>query len=98
MKKSIVMIMAAAAFGLGAQSAMAGDIEAGKALFTKKCNMCHKKAPGIPLAKMSSDRETIVKAISEGRKGTMMKSWSGKLNGEQIESIADYIMSVPREG
>jgi len=93
MKKTIVMMMAAAFFGLTAQSAMASDIDAAK-LFKGKCKMCHKidgKKMGPGLKQMTTDAASLKTTITDGRK--MMPTYGKKLNGEQIDALVAFIQS-----
>ena len=38
--------------------------------------------------------KTLYKAISEGRRGTVMKGWSKKLNPDEIWKVIAYIRSL----
>ncbi|ATX81951.1 Cytochrome C oxidase, cbb3-type, subunit III [Mariprofundus ferrinatatus] len=91
MKKTIVMMMAAAFFGLTAQSALASDIDAEK-IFNGKCKMCHKidsKKMG-PAVKLMNPDEAVLKAtITDGRK--MMPAYGKKLTGEEIDALVAFI-------
>jgi len=93
MKKTIAMMIAAAFFGLSAQSAMASDIDAAK-LFNKKCKMCHKidaKKVGPAVNAMSTDEATLKAVITDGRK--MMPTYGKKLSGEEIDALVAFIKS-----
>jgi len=102
MKKSIVTIIAAAAFGLVSQPALASDGIDGKKLFSKKCKMCHKldkKTAGPGVKQMRNNRDEIIGIITNGSPTKkMMKAWGGKFSGEEIEALADYILHVQSEG
>ena len=93
MKKTIVMMMAAAFFGLTAQSALASDIDGAK-LFNGKCKMCHKidgKKMGPGLKQMTTDAAALKTTITDGRK--MMPTYGKKLSGEQIDALVAFIQS-----
>jgi mono/diheme cytochrome c family protein len=93
MKKTFVMIITAACFGLTSQVAMA-DIDASK-IYSKKCKMCHaldKKKTGPAFQDMSTDAAVLKTALTEGRK--MMPNFSKKLSGEEIDAMVAYIQSV----
>lgn len=93
MKKTIVMMMAAAFFGLTAQSALASDIDGSK-LFSSKCKMCHKidkKKMGPAVKDMSKDPAVLKAVITDGRK--MMPTYGKKLSGDQIDALVVFIQS-----
>jgi len=93
MKKTVVMMMAAAFFGLSAQSALASDIDAAK-LFDSKCKMCHNidgKKMGPGLKQMTTDAAVLKATITDGRK--MMPQYDKKLSGEQIDALVAFIKS-----
>jgi len=93
MKKTIAMMIAAAFFGLSAQSAMASDIDAAK-LFNKKCKMCHKidkKKVGPAVNAMITDEAALKAVITDGRK--MMPSYGKKFSGEEIDALVAFIKS-----
>ena len=93
MKKTIVMMMAAAFFGLTAQSAMASDIDGAK-LFKSKCSMCHKidkKKMGPAVKAMSTDAAFLKATITDGRK--MMPAYGKKLSAEKIDALVAFLKS-----
>ncbi len=92
MKKTIAVMIAAAAFGLTSQVAMA-EVDGAK-VFSKKCKMCHKidkKKVGPAVKDMSSDPAVLKQVISEGRK--MMPKFGKKLNAEEIDAVVAFIKS-----
>lgn len=93
MKKTIVMMMAAAFFGLTSQSALASDIDGAK-LFNSKCKMCHKidkKKMGPAVKAMNPDEAVLKATITDGRK--MMPAYGSKLSGEEIDALVAFIKS-----
>ena len=86
---------------VGATSAFA-DAEQGKALYEKKCGLCHgKDGVAKKMAAGSADLndaewqkstsiEAIVKVTTEG-KGKMPKS---KLSAEELQLVAEYVMTL----
>ncbi|PIP03069.1 MAG: hypothetical protein COW18_08235 [Zetaproteobacteria bacterium CG12_big_fil_rev_8_21_14_0_65_54_13] len=96
MKKTCLLIAAAACFGLTAQIAMA-DIDAEK-IYNGKCKMCHKidkKKMGPGFALMNSDEAVLKAAITDGRKS--MPKFSSKLNEEEIDAMVAFIKSKQAE-
>ncbi len=44
-----------------------------------------------PTAGVELTRERMIQSIAEGRPGTAMSGWKGRLSGEEIAGVADYI-------
>jgi len=77
----------------------------GDAVFKGRCAPCHgadgkgKSAIGTPdftSAKTQSgvtDAE-IIDTITNGRKGTIMPAWKGKLADEEIAAVAQYLRTL----
>ncbi len=94
MKKTYLILAAAACFGLSSQIAMADGINAEK-LYKKKCKMCHKidkKKVGPAFSKMNSDAAVLKTVITNGRKS--MPKFGKKFNEEQIDAMVAYIIST----
>ncbi|MDQ6992635.1 MAG: cytochrome c [Mariprofundus sp.] len=92
MKKTFLLIAAAACFGFTAQVAMA-EINADK-IYSKKCKMCHKfdkKKVGPAFKDMHKDPAVLKAMIQNGRK--MMPKFKRKLNEEQINAMVAFIQS-----
>ncbi len=92
MKKSYLILAAAACFGLSSQIAIAG-IDADK-IFSKKCKMCHKidkKKIGPAFKDMNADPAVLKATITNGRK--MMPRFGKKLSGEEIDAMVAFIQS-----
>jgi len=92
MKKTYLLIAAAACFGLTSQVAMA-EVDA-ENIYNGKCKMCHKidkKKMGPGFALMNNDAAILKAAITDGRKS--MPKFSGKLNEEEIDAMVAFILS-----
>ncbi len=80
---------------------IAVDTEAASKLFTS-CAVCHKADAGGLVGpnltdefwKNGGSKEDIVKTIVEGISGTSMISYKGTFSDEEIDTIADYILSL----
>lgn len=88
----------------GSQEKTGGSAD-GAAIFRENCARCHgadgkgNSSQGTPdftnpktLASLSD--EEVIKTIEQGRKGTKMPAWSGKLTDAQIRSVAEYVRSL----
>ncbi|OIO69183.1 MAG: hypothetical protein COW19_09555 [Zetaproteobacteria bacterium CG12_big_fil_rev_8_21_14_0_65_55_1124] len=94
MKKTFAIMIAAACLGLGSQAAIAGPD--GAAIFKKKCAMCHaidRKKTGTAVNAMNKDAAVLKDVVTNGRDGTMMKSFSNKLNAEEIDAVVAYLVA-----
>src|ERR1044071_8973665 len=80
----------------------------GDAVFKARCTGCHgsdgkgKSAIGTPdftSAKTQSGLSDadVIDPIRNGRKGTIMPAWSGKLSDEEIAAVAAYVRSLGRK-
>ena len=80
----------------------------GDAVFKGRCTTCHgsdgkgKSAIGTPdftSAKTLSGLSgaDVIDTIRNGRKGTIMPAWSGKLSDEEIAAVAAYVRSLGRK-
>lgn len=74
-------------------------------LFKSKCSMCHGPdgkgyaaihTPDFTSAKWQASitNKEIVDIITDGKKGTIMPAFGGKLKADQIEGLAHYIRSL----
>jgi len=93
MKKTYLIIAAAAGFILSSQVAMA-EIDAQK-LYNSKCKMCHKidkKKIGPAFSKMNSDPAVLKAIITDGRK--MMPKFGKKLGEEKIDAMVVFIKNT----
>jgi len=92
MKKTYLILAAAACFGFTSQLAMA-EVNVDK-IYSSKCKMCHKidkKKVGPAFKDMNSDPVALKAAITDGRK--MMPKFSKKLTGEEIDAMVAFIQS-----
>ncbi len=90
MKKTLALMIAAACFGLTAQTAMA-DVDGAK-IFKKKCAMCHKidkKKVGPAVKDMNKDNAALKATIISGRK--MMPKFGKKLSAEEIDAVVEFL-------
>jgi cytochrome c oxidase cbb3-type subunit 3 len=80
----------------------------GDAVFKERCTGCHgsdakgRSAIGTPdftSAKTLSGipDADVIATISNGRKGTIMPAWKGKLSDEEIAAVAAYVRSLGRK-
>jgi len=80
----------------------------GDAVFKARCTACHgadgkgKAAIGTPdftsaktLAGLSD--ADVVDTVTNGKKGTIMPAWKGKLSDEEIAVVASYVRSLGRK-
>ena len=92
---------------LGAASALAAQTPDGKTTFEQSCRACH-GTRGIPSAAMvkmmkvpnldagyfaKHNEDSVVVVLKKGR-GTNMKSFTGKLTPDQMQSVAHYIREL----
>ena len=77
----------------------------GEAIFKQNCTPCHgedgkgKAAVGTPdftSAKLQASLtdQYILNTITNGKTGTIMPAWKGKLSEEQISAVASYVRSL----
>jgi cytochrome c6 len=108
LKKLITLVLAViATIGLFTPAAYAGDAAAGKQIFSANCAACHAGGrnavnPAKTLQKADLeqygmyDAAAIITQVTNG-KGAM-PAFSGKLNAEQIENVAAYVLSQADNG
>jgi mono/diheme cytochrome c family protein len=81
------------------------DLEMGAKVFADKCSPCHgtdgKGNPAIGTPNFTSAKiqnslsdEAIVKTIRDGKKGTPMPAWAGKLSDAEIQDVAAFVRSL----
>ena len=77
----------------------------GKAVFQQKCSMCHgMDGKGYPALKTPDFTDPKVQAavtdaqmidiIKNGKKGTAMPPWDGKLSDDEIKAVVAYIRTL----
>jgi cytochrome c oxidase cbb3-type subunit 3 len=80
----------------------------GDAVFKAHCAPCHGSdgkgnsgvgTPDFTNAKTLSGLSDpdVIATISNGRKGTIMPAWKGKLSDEEITAVAAYVRSLGRK-
>ncbi|MDQ6992891.1 MAG: cytochrome c [Mariprofundus sp.] len=92
MKKTYLILAAAACFGLSSQVAMAEVNVEG--IYKSKCKMCHKfdkKKVGPAFKDMNKDPAALKEAIANGRK--MMPKFKKKLSVEEIDAMVVFVQS-----
>ncbi|MFQ5718734.1 MAG: c-type cytochrome [Acidobacteriota bacterium] len=105
MKKLISWLAIAAVVGVtGLGAVQAADGPDGKALYNRKCALCHgKDGAAKKMAKGSGNfndaawqkatsLEAIIKQIEEGK--GKMKAYKEKLSAAEIEAIAHYVKTL----
>jgi mono/diheme cytochrome c family protein len=81
----------------------------GSTIFAQKCSQCHgsdgKGIPSIktpnwtdPRVQASITDEQMIATIKNGKSGTLMPAWSGKLSEEQIQAVAAHLRSLGQAG
>lgn len=102
MRQTAVLVAALGASGLGAL-AHADTTELGKEVFIKisqpSCTICHTLsdagsagAIGPDLDELKPSLDQVVNAVTQGV--GIMPAFEGSLSAEQIQAVADYIVSV----
>ncbi|EAZ92343.1 cytochrome c6 PetJ [Crocosphaera chwakensis] len=88
--------------------ALAGDASAGKGIFTANCASCHMGGGNVVagaskgLAKDALEKngvdtlEKIVYQVTNGKNA--MPAFQGRLNAQQIEDVATYVLSQAETG
>jgi len=83
--------------------------EQGRGIFAKNCATCHgadaRGVAGLRTPDFSDLRiqtslqdEQIVATITNGKPGTMMPAWGGKLSQQEILAVAAYLRSIGTRG
>ena len=109
MKKilSFLLVAIATVFFSFNAPALAGDAAAGASIFSANCAMCHAGGkntvnPSKTLAKADLEKygkdsiEAIIAQVTNG--AGAMPSFKGRLNPEQIENVATYVLSQAEKG
>jgi mono/diheme cytochrome c family protein len=88
------------------QAAKPGE---GATIFAQKCSVCHgadgKGRPALktpdwtdPKVQAGISDQVMIATITNGKAGTLMPAWSGKLSGEQIQAVAAHLRSLGQQG
>jgi cytochrome c oxidase cbb3-type subunit 3 len=81
----------------------AGDLAAGKAIFTANCVACHRADAGGQIGPNLTDDQWILGGgiknvfhtlVNGGRDGKGMISWKGTLKPKQMQEVASYVLSL----
>lgn len=105
MKLRIVCGIALLALAFGGTSLAATANTEAAGLFKSKCSMCHgvngKGYAAIhtpdftsPKWQASMTNAQIIHVITDGKKGTIMPAFGGKLKADQIQGLAHYLRSL----
>lgn len=98
--KSIVNYIAQdrPAGGSSPASNLNGDKDAGKKIYDEQCSLCHgdkgQGGLGLNLANQiikKVDNQFLLKTVRDGRAGTPMPPFTGKLSEQQIANVVSYI-------
>lgn len=87
-------------FGNEGMNKTATTISPGQMVFTKNCRLCHGTdgtlglSGAANLAITSLNIEEIKNVVSNGRKA--MPSWKAKLSPEQIQQVAEYVLTLKK--
>jgi cytochrome c6 len=104
----LVLLLAVAIFTLTfPSSALAADIANGAKVFQNNCAACHMGGKNVVMAtktlqkdaltKYSMDSlEAIINQVTNGKNA--MPAFKGKLNAQQIEDVASYVLEKAEKG
>lgn len=109
MKRLISFIVLALAFVTFAftSPALAGDAAAGKQVFSANCVACHIGGGNVVMANKTLKKEAlekyamnsleaITKQVTNGKNA--MPAFKGRLNDQQIENVATYVLEQSEKG
>jgi mono/diheme cytochrome c family protein len=91
--------------GTGARSSQVAAQSEGARLFQQQCAQCHGpdgrgvaglKTPDFanPAIQASLTDEQITQIIENGKPGTMMPAWRGKMSAEEIKAVQTFVRSL----
>lgn len=103
---SVVLIALAALTVFIGQPALA-DAAAGAKVFSANCAACHAGGGNVVVAKKTlkkealekygmNSEEAIIKQVTNGKNA--MPAFKGRLNAQQIESVAAYVLDKSAKG
>ncbi len=83
------------------------EVPAGSRIFAEDCAGCHgvagkgggaMKAPDFtdPAVQVALPEDTVLKTIRDGKAGTAMPAWQGKLSEAEIDAVANFVKSLGR--
>ncbi len=105
---SLILLLFAFFYFSFVSPALAGDAGAGKGIFTANCASCHMGGGNVVagaskgLAKDALEKngvdtlEKIVYQVTNGKNA--MPGFNGRLNAQQIEDVATYVLSQAETG
>ena len=104
---SIVLLLSAIVNFAWASPALAGDAQAGKAIFSANCASCHLGGKNVVNAAKTLqkadlekyemyDLEKIKYQVTNGKMA--MPAFNGRLTAEQIDNVATYVLSQADQG
>ncbi len=108
MKKILLVVVAIATFFFAANPALAdADLATGAKVFSANCAACHNAGGNVvnaaknlkidTLKQYSMDsKEAIVAQVTNGKNA--MPAFKGRLNADQIESVAAYVLDRATSG
>ncbi len=108
MKKILsILLVGAAIFGLAFNRPALADAAAGGAVFNANCASCHAGGRNLVQANKSLSKadlekygmyskEAIVNQVYKGK--AAMPAFLGRLKPDQIENVADYVLSKAEAG
>jgi cytochrome c6 len=108
MRKILLMLIAFTIFVLAfPSSASAADVANGAKVFNSNCAACHMGGKNVVMAtktlqkdaleKYSMDSlEAIINQVTNGKNA--MPAFKGKLNPQQIEDVASYVLEKADKG
>lgn len=85
----------------GQANPFSGDpksIQEGKVLYGNTCVICHGKkgGRGPDLTSTRLNNEAFIQIVMNGRKGTQMPAWRGKLSEEEVWKILAYLEDLKK--
>jgi len=104
----LILLSAVAIFTLAfPSSALAADVANGAKIFNSNCAACHMEGKNVVMAtktlqkdaleKYSMDSlEAIINQVTNGKNA--MPAFKGKLNPQQIEDVASYVLEKADKG
>ena len=105
MRKLALIIFSMTASGVVVPAFAFANATSGEAVFKSHCTPCHgedgkgKAAVGTPdftspKIQASLTDAQIVDIITNGKQGTIMPAWKGKLSPQEISAAASYVRSL----
>lgn len=109
MKKvlSVLLLAVAAVTFFFGSPALAGDATNGAKIFNANCTACHTGGGNVVMRNKTLKKEALVKykmnslaaittQVTKGKNA--MPAFKGRLNAQQIEDVATYVLSQSEKG